>query len=48
MIVNLLLGSLIFGYAGWTIYRRFRISKQGKCQSCSIKDNCSTNNGKSC
>ncbi len=49
MIVNLLLGSLIFGYAGWVIYRRFKVSKQGKCENCSIKNSCSSaNNDKSC
>ncbi|MGA8943723.1 MAG: FeoB-associated Cys-rich membrane protein [Thermoactinomyces sp.] len=49
MIVNLLLGTLIFGYAGWAIYRRFKISKQGKCEGCSAKDSCcSTNKNKSC
>ncbi|MBP1932107.1 FeoB-associated Cys-rich membrane protein [Ammoniphilus resinae] len=40
MLINILLGVLIFGYAGWTLYRFVRKSKEGKCAGCSIKNSC--------
>ncbi|RSD29238.1 FeoB-associated Cys-rich membrane protein [Mesobacillus subterraneus] len=42
MIANLLIGSSIFGYAGWALYRFIQKSKQGKCAACSIQDSCSS------
>ncbi|TCP70643.1 FeoB-associated Cys-rich membrane protein [Baia soyae] len=42
MIANLLIGILIFGYAGWTIMRFVRKSKQGKCATCSLNKRCSS------
>lgn len=40
MFVNLLIGALIFGYAGWTLYRLVKKSRQGKCAACSKKSKC--------
>lgn len=41
MIINVLIGGLIFGYAGWTLLRFIRkSSKEGKCAGCSIKNSC--------
>lgn len=40
MMVNILLGSMIFGYAGYMFYRHVQKSKQGKCAACSIKETC--------
>ncbi|MDQ0417382.1 flagellar biogenesis protein FliO [Croceifilum oryzae] len=42
MIANLLIGILIFGYAGWTIMRFVRKSKQGKCAVCSLNKRCNS------
>lgn len=40
MIANIIIGIIIFGYAGWTIYRHVQKSKEGKCGSCELKNNC--------
>lgn len=40
MLVSILLGVLIFGYAGWTLYRFIQKSKKGKCATCSISKQC--------
>jgi radical SAM protein with 4Fe4S-binding SPASM domain len=42
MILNLLLGALIFGYAAFTLFRFVKKSRQGKCSACSMKDSCSS------
>ncbi|HJV46231.1 MAG TPA: FeoB-associated Cys-rich membrane protein [Bacillota bacterium] len=42
MIFNLLLGTAIFGYAGWSLYRFIKKSRDGKCAHCSVKDSCHT------
>lgn len=41
MLINIMLGGLIFGYAGWTIYRYMKKSKEGRCASCAIQQSCS-------
>ncbi|MEH7451046.1 FeoB-associated Cys-rich membrane protein [Gottfriedia acidiceleris] len=43
MIVNIIIGALIFGYAGWTLLRYVKKTKKGKCGSCSIAKTCSSN-----
>ncbi|CAM3646660.1 hypothetical protein MEZE111188_00940 [Mesobacillus zeae] len=43
MIANIIIGSAIFGYAGWAFYKFIKKSKQGKCAACSIKGSCSSN-----
>jgi hypothetical protein len=40
MIVNIVLGCLIFGYAGWTLVRFVTKSKKGKCATCSMNKSC--------
>ncbi|MFO1442734.1 FeoB-associated Cys-rich membrane protein [Bacillus sp. Bva_UNVM-123] len=42
MIINILIGGIIFGYASWALYKFLKKSKQGKCAACSIKDSCSS------
>ncbi|MFX3624353.1 MAG: FeoB-associated Cys-rich membrane protein [Ectobacillus sp.] len=41
--INVALGALIFGYAGYTLVRFVRRSKKGKCAACSIRKSCRTN-----
>lgn len=36
MIVNILIGGLIFGYAGIILLKFFNKAKKGKCASCDI------------
>lgn len=40
IIINALLFILIFGYALFTLYKFFKKSKAGKCNSCDLNDNC--------
>lgn len=40
MLLNILLGVIIFGYAGFTIFRFIKKSKQGKCATCAMKKGC--------
>ncbi|WP_445486532.1 FeoB-associated Cys-rich membrane protein [Niallia sp. 03133] len=40
MVVNIVIGGLIFLYAGYTLYRFVQKSKEGKCSSCSISKSC--------
>lgn len=40
MILSLILGVLIFGYAGWTMYRHVKRSRKGKCAACSLNETC--------
>lgn len=44
MIANIIIGTAIFGYAGWALIRHIRKSKEGKCAACSSKSSC----GSSC
>ncbi|WP_077701899.1 FeoB-associated Cys-rich membrane protein [Virgibacillus dokdonensis] len=41
MIVNIFLGLIIFGYAGWMMFRHIKKSKQGKCAACPLNKSCS-------
>lgn len=43
MIVNIIIGAVIFAYAAWTIYRFIQKSKKGKCSGCSEEQKCSSN-----
>ncbi|MBE3554315.1 MAG: FeoB-associated Cys-rich membrane protein [Thermicanus sp.] len=40
MWANLIIGGLIFGYAGWTLFRHLSRSREGKCAACSMKKTC--------
>ncbi|UJF35748.1 FeoB-associated Cys-rich membrane protein [Paenibacillus hexagrammi] len=42
MIFNIVIGFLIFGYAGWSLVRYVRKTKQGKCAACSLNQSCSS------
>ncbi|MFC7440908.1 FeoB-associated Cys-rich membrane protein [Laceyella putida] len=42
MVVNLLFGVAIFGYAAYTLIRFVNKSKQGKCATCAMKEGCQT------
>lgn len=42
MVVNIVIGGAIFGYAGWMMARHIKKSKQGQCAACSLKKSCST------
>ncbi|WP_070119603.1 FeoB-associated Cys-rich membrane protein [Bacillus marinisedimentorum] len=42
MLVNLIIGGAIFGYAAWAMFRYIKKSKEGKCAACSIKDSCTS------
>ncbi|WP_081756886.1 FeoB-associated Cys-rich membrane protein [Gorillibacterium massiliense] len=37
MVFSIVAGILIFGYAGWTIYRHIQKSKKGKCAGCALE-----------
>jgi radical SAM protein with 4Fe4S-binding SPASM domain len=43
MLVNIIIGGAIFGYAAWAFYRFIQKSKEGKCAACSIQSSCSSN-----
>lgn len=40
MIANIVIGGAIFGYAGISLFRFIKKSKEGKCAGCDIKDFC--------
>ena len=42
MLANIAIGVVIFGYAGWTIFRHVKKSKEGKCAACELKSGCQT------
>jgi radical SAM protein with 4Fe4S-binding SPASM domain len=41
MIVNIVIGLVIFGYAAWMMARHIEKSRQGKCAACSLNKSCS-------
>ncbi|MGM9923511.1 MAG: FeoB-associated Cys-rich membrane protein [Bacillus sp. (in: firmicutes)] len=42
MLVNILIGCAIFGYAGYALYKSVKKQKAGKCGSCALQKHCST------
>lgn len=42
MIFSIIIGILIFGYAGWALYRSIKKSRKGKCASCELSKTCQT------
>ncbi|QDX95721.1 FeoB-associated Cys-rich membrane protein [Brevibacillus laterosporus] len=40
MVINFVIGTLIFGYAAWTLWRYVQKSKKGKCSGCSEEKKC--------
>ncbi len=43
LLINILIGCIIFGYAGITLYKSIKKQKKGKCAACSLQKSCSTN-----
>ncbi|XJZ28080.1 FeoB-associated Cys-rich membrane protein [Bacillota bacterium Lsc_1132] len=41
MVASIVIGALIFGYAGWAIVRFIQKSKKGKCAACDVEKTCS-------
>lgn len=42
LIINLLIGCVIFGYVCFTLYKSIKKQKAGKCASCALQKDCST------
>ncbi len=42
MIANFVIGTVIFGYAGWALVRYIQKSKKGKCAACDVNKSCSS------
>lgn len=40
MLANIIIGAVIFGYAGWALFRFIKKSKKGKCAACDLNENC--------
>lgn len=40
MLVSIIIGVLIFGYAIFTLYRFVKRSKMGKCAGCALSEKC--------
>lgn len=40
MLASIIIGVLIFGYAGWTLYSYVKKTKKGKCAGCSAAKTC--------
>lgn len=40
MMVDVLIVTIVFGYAGYAIYRGLKKSKKGACASCSMQKSC--------
>ncbi|MBE3562966.1 MAG: hypothetical protein IMX05_04465 [Hydrogenibacillus schlegelii] len=45
LVINGLLAVLIFGYAGFTLFREVRRRRQGACEACTLRTAC---DGRSC
>jgi len=43
MVISIILGVIIFGYAFWALYSSIKKSKKGVCASCEIADHCHSN-----
>ncbi|MBO1582372.1 FeoB-associated Cys-rich membrane protein [Bacillus sp. XF8] len=43
MMVNIVIGAIIFGYAGYTLFNFVKRSKKGKCAACSLNKSCQSN-----
>lgn len=42
MLANIIIGAGIFGYAGWSLFRFVKKSKQGQCAGCASRKSCQT------
>ncbi|AAS43865.1 hypothetical protein BCE_4964 [Bacillus cereus ATCC 10987] len=43
MMVNIIIGAIIFGYAAYTLVHFVKRSKKGKCAACSLNKSCQSN-----
>ncbi|WP_153124450.1 FeoB-associated Cys-rich membrane protein [Peribacillus tepidiphilus] len=43
MLINILIGSAVFGYAGYALWKSVAKQKKGKCAACAIQKNCTSN-----
>jgi hypothetical protein len=41
MVISIVIGVAVFGYAAYAGYGWYQKQKQGKCASCAVADNCS-------
>ncbi|WP_114570389.1 FeoB-associated Cys-rich membrane protein [Exiguobacterium flavidum] len=41
-LIDVILGALIFGYGGYSLYRYMNKAKKGKCATCEIEPTCKT------
>ncbi|WP_019639369.1 FeoB-associated Cys-rich membrane protein [Paenibacillus fonticola] len=39
--IDIIIIAIVFGYAGWAIYKGVKKSKKGACASCSQQKSCS-------
>lgn len=42
MVADIVIVTVIFGYAAWTLYRHLKKSRQGACASCSQNKSCAS------
>lgn len=42
MLASIIIGVLIFGYAGWTLFSYVRKTRKGKCAGCSMAKTCAS------
>jgi hypothetical protein len=42
MVASIIIGVVIFAYAGWSLYKFIKRSKAGKCASCNENEGCSS------
>lgn len=41
--INYVLGTLIFSYAGFSLFKFMKKSKKGKCAACELNKSCRSN-----
>lgn len=42
MLASIIIGVVIFGYAGWALMKYINNSKKGKCAGCAVENSCQT------
>jgi hypothetical protein len=45
MVADIIIGGVIFGYAGWSLFRFINKSKKGKCAACELRKSCKSQCG---
>lgn len=46
MLGNIIIGGVIFGYAGFALFRFFKKAQEGKCAGCDLNNTCQSSCGK--